>query len=173
MLRMLFTFVTHAKGVSAVHMSRERGVSHKTAYVLMQKLREALMVSVDDTKLAGLVHVDGAHAGGKARKANKKADRQKRQQRDKILEVVTQLNPNRRIVTVGRWSRASVASARSWPRCAARRPRTSCRSFADTSRRAPSSTPTRAPRTRSSGCSSTTGRSTIRRNFRRTTAWVE
>ena len=102
MLRMLFTFVTHAKGVSAIHMSREHGVSYKTSYVFMQKVREAIMVSVDTLKLAGLIHVDGAHAGGKVHKANKKKDRQKRQQRDKIPDVVTQLHPNRRILMVGR-----------------------------------------------------------------------
>lgn len=113
LLRMIFTFVTHAKGVSAVHMSREHGVSYKTAYLLMQKLREALMVSVDETKLAGLVHVDGAHAGGKVRKANKKADRQKRQQRDKIPDVVTQLHPNRRILMVGRSVEPGVGGIRS------------------------------------------------------------
>lgn len=113
LLRMLFTFVTHAKGVSAVHMSREHGVSYKTAYVLMQKLREALMVSVDETKLAGLVHVDGAHAGGKVRKANKKTDRQKRQQRDRIPDVVTQLHPNRRILMVGRSVEPGVGGVRS------------------------------------------------------------
>ena len=71
------------------------------------------MVSVDDTKLAGLVHVDGAHAGGKVRKANKKADRQKRQQRDKIPDVVTQLHPNRRILMVGRSVEPGVGGVRS------------------------------------------------------------
>lgn len=113
MLRMLFTFVTHAKGVSAIHMSREHGVSHKTAYVFMHKLREAIMVSVDVAKLAGVVHVDGAHAGGKVRKANKKAERQKRQQRDKIPDFATQLHPNRRILMVGRTVKAGAGGVRS------------------------------------------------------------
>ena len=97
-----FVYATNAKGVSAINMCRLVGVSYKTAFILMHKLREAIMVSVDASLLIGEVHVDGGHVGGKVRKANKKADRQKRQQRDRIPDVVSQFHPNRRITMVAR-----------------------------------------------------------------------
>jgi hypothetical protein len=50
-------------------------VSHKTAYVLLQKIRESLLVNRDESALTGHVHVDGAYVGGKVRPENKKEDR--------------------------------------------------------------------------------------------------
>lgn len=68
-------FVNASKGLSAVQMSRDLDVQHKTAFVLMHKLREAMAAETHDARLSGEVEVDGAAFGGHVRPANKRADR--------------------------------------------------------------------------------------------------
>jgi transposase-like protein len=63
-------FVNAAKGLSAVQLSRDLDVQHKTAFVLMHKLREALAAEVRELQLGGEVEVDGAAFGGHVRPAN-------------------------------------------------------------------------------------------------------
>ena len=61
------------KGISALQMGRDLGMSHKTAYVLLHKIRESLLGNRDESALTGQVHVDGAYVGGKVRPENKNA----------------------------------------------------------------------------------------------------
>ncbi len=68
-------FVNASKGLSAVQLSRDLDVQHKTAFVLMHKLREAMMVETRDCHLDGEVEVDGAAFGGHVRPANLREDR--------------------------------------------------------------------------------------------------
>jgi transposase-like protein len=68
-------FVNAVKGISALQVGRDLGVSHKTAFVLLHKIRESLLIGRDESALAGNVHIDGAYVGGKVRPENKKADR--------------------------------------------------------------------------------------------------
>lgn len=53
-------------------MARDLGVQHKSAYVLVHKLREALVAGREETLLAGDVHIDGAYVGGMVRPKNRK-----------------------------------------------------------------------------------------------------
>ena len=59
-----------AKGMSALQLARDLHCQHKTAFVLMHKLREALAAETKDTKLHGIVEVDGGYFGGHIRPAN-------------------------------------------------------------------------------------------------------
>jgi transposase-like protein len=68
-------FANAVKGISALQVGRDLGVSHKTAYVLLHKIRESLRVNRDESALTGHVHVDGASVGGKVRPENRKEDR--------------------------------------------------------------------------------------------------
>ena len=68
-------FVNASKGPSAVQMSRDLDVQHKTAFVLMHKLREALAAETRNTRQSVDVEVDGAAFGGHVRPANKRKDR--------------------------------------------------------------------------------------------------
>lgn len=63
-------FVNASKGLSAVQLSRDLDVQHKTAFVLMHKLREAMAAETGDLQLGGQVEVDGAAFGGHVRPAN-------------------------------------------------------------------------------------------------------
>src|SRR5262249_36620929 len=56
--------VNASKGLSAVQLSRDLDVQHKTAFVLMHKLREAMAAETRDAMLSGSVELDGAAFGG-------------------------------------------------------------------------------------------------------------
>ena len=68
-------YTNAVKGLSALQMCRDLGVQYKTAFVLMHKLRESLMVQREETPLCGEVEIDGAYVGGHVRPQNKKEDR--------------------------------------------------------------------------------------------------
>ena len=68
-------FVNASKGLSAVQLSRDLDVQHKTAFVLMHKLREAMIAETRGLHLDGEVEVDGAAFGGHVRPANLREDR--------------------------------------------------------------------------------------------------
>jgi transposase-like protein len=68
-------YTNAVKGLSALQMCRDLGVQYKTAFVLMHKLRESLMVQREETPLCGEVEMDGAYVGGHVRPQNKKEDR--------------------------------------------------------------------------------------------------
>ena len=68
-------FVNASKGMSAVQLSRDLDVQHKTAFVLMHKLREAMTAETRETCLEGEVEVDGAAFGGHVRPANLREQR--------------------------------------------------------------------------------------------------
>lgn len=57
-------FAQAAKGISACQMSRTMDVSYKTAFVLCHKIREAVMRTVEDLVLTGVVEIDGCTIGG-------------------------------------------------------------------------------------------------------------
>ncbi len=75
-------FVNAAKGLSAVQFSRDLDVQHKTAFVLMHKLREAMAAETAEACLSGAVEVDGAAFGGHMRPANLQEDRVDRRRLD-------------------------------------------------------------------------------------------
>ena len=80
-----------AKGISALQLSRDLGVQHKTAFVLAHKLREAMASGNEAVMLKGVVEVDGAYFGGHVRPENRKEDRKDRRRaenRDPARRVV-------------------------------------------------------------------------------------
>jgi len=118
LLMALVTYVINQKGISALAMSRTIGGQYRTSYVLMQKIREVMVMgleSVNVEKLCGIVEVDGAHLSGRPRKGRTasrptRADKtevpkkysKKAQHRDKAAVSDNPFHPNRRIVLVMR-----------------------------------------------------------------------
>src|SRR5208282_2129057 len=75
-------FVNAAKGISSLQLSRYLGLHAKTAFVLLHKLRCALMSNVATTQLSGVVEIDGGWFGGYVRPENHRVariDRRRRQ----------------------------------------------------------------------------------------------
>lgn len=71
-------FSNSAKGHSALQMSRDLDVQYRTAFVLVHKLREAIINGTDTSPLEGEVELDGSYFGGYTKPANRKEDRKDR-----------------------------------------------------------------------------------------------
>lgn len=67
----MYMVVTARKGISSLQLSKEIGVQQKTAWFMLQRLREAC--GDDFGKLQGMVEVDELYLGGKEH--NKHADK--------------------------------------------------------------------------------------------------
>lgn len=92
----IIVFVNAVKGISASQMSRALGVQYKTSFVLLHKLRAAIVNALEqeENKLSGVVKMDGCYVG-KTRPKNKKEDRLD-------LRLAANQNPNKRCVLVAR-----------------------------------------------------------------------
>ena len=71
-------FVNGAKGMSALQMSRNLCCNYKSAYVLLMKLRETMMIDQHAMTVGGEVEIDGAFFGGFVRPENRVEDRKDR-----------------------------------------------------------------------------------------------
>lgn len=71
-------FCNEVKGKSMLAMSRELGLSYKTAFVLCHKLREAMAAEMKGREMGGEgieAEIDGAYFGGYVKPANFREDR--------------------------------------------------------------------------------------------------
>jgi hypothetical protein len=59
----MYLLVTARKGISSLQLAKQIGVTQKTAWFMLQRLREAC--GNDPTKLAGIVECDETYVGGK------------------------------------------------------------------------------------------------------------
>lgn len=97
-------FTNAVKGISALQLSRDLDVQHKTAFVLAHKIRESLMEHRDEEPLSGEVHMDGAYVNGHIRPKNKKEDRIDRR-------LAKHQKPTKRCVFVMRQKSSDAAMA--------------------------------------------------------------
>lgn len=65
----IYLIATSSKGVSAMGISRQLGISYKTAWFLCHRIRQLL--ADDDSTLKGIVEVDETYIGGKRRRDSK------------------------------------------------------------------------------------------------------
>jgi hypothetical protein len=71
-------FTNGAKGLSALQLSRDLDVQPKTAFVLLQKLREVMGKVQHAHQLSGKVEIDGAYFGGYVKPSTRKENRRDR-----------------------------------------------------------------------------------------------
>ena len=80
-LAVIAIFCNEVKGKSMLAMSRDLGISYKTAFVLGHKMREAMSEELKGRHMGGEGHevaVDGAYFGGYVKPANLRTDRKDR-----------------------------------------------------------------------------------------------
>jgi hypothetical protein len=75
MLVVMALWVHSVKGKAALQVCREAGISYKSAWVMLMKLREALAASEPAEPLDGIVEIDGAYVNNYNRKDNRRMDR--------------------------------------------------------------------------------------------------
>lgn len=83
------------KGISAMQLSRDLDHQHKSMWVLVHKIREAMAAETAQETLSGVVEVDGAWFGGHVKPENMKEDRVDRRK-------LENQNGKRRAVVVSR-----------------------------------------------------------------------
>jgi transposase-like protein len=82
-LAAIAVFCNEVKGKSALALSRDLGLSYKTAFVLLHKLREAMAEELRDRRVGGegkVAEIDGGYFGGYVKPANRcknRVDRRK------------------------------------------------------------------------------------------------
>lgn len=86
-------YANEAKGTSALKLSRELNVQYKTAFVLLHKLREALLETRDESMMDGVLEMDGAYVNHYVRPQNNINDRVDRR-------LIANQNPNKRCIVV-------------------------------------------------------------------------
>lgn len=76
----MYLLVTSRKGISSLQLSKEIGITQKSAWFVLQRLREACGNDID--KLTGIVEVDETYVGGK--EANKHESKKRRMGRGAV-----------------------------------------------------------------------------------------
>ena len=109
LLLAIFAFIINHKGLAALNLRRIIGGQYRTAFTLLHKIREAVMMTVPTDMLSGVVEIDGGHFSGKQRKGRTISKPQPKdktqvpakystQHRDKLKSHEFPFHPNRRIV---------------------------------------------------------------------------
>lgn len=105
LLLAIYAFVMNQKGIAALALRRIIGGQYRTSFTLLHKIREAVMLTVSQEQLSGVVEIDGGHFSGRKRKGRKKKRPAKKQvpnkyaqHRQKAGSTAYHLHPNRRII---------------------------------------------------------------------------
>jgi len=110
-------FCNEVKGKSALALSRDLGLSYKTAFVLLHKLREAMAEEMKGRVVGGegkTAEIDGGYFGGYVKPANRKEQRVDRRLAEnqtgkrKVVVIVTERGGNSVPAVFGSESQASA-----------------------------------------------------------------
>jgi transposase-like protein len=72
LVELIYAYSQAAKGLSATDICSKVGVTYRTAWQNLHKVREAIFHAQDRVKLTGYVQIDGCHVCGKPRRGRKR-----------------------------------------------------------------------------------------------------
>lgn len=67
----IWLFMTHRKGISSVQLSKDIGVTQKTAWLMLHRMRQCFGEQDKDVMLNGVVEIDETFIGGKNKNRHK------------------------------------------------------------------------------------------------------
>jgi transposase-like protein len=79
----IYVFLSHKKGISSVQLSKDLGITQKTAWFMLSRIRHNFKSKVK-VKFKNKTQIDETYVGGKKRKGNKK---KKTQGRSTLIKV--------------------------------------------------------------------------------------
>lgn len=97
----MFLISTSKKGVSSIQLSTQLGITQKTAWFVLHRIREMLKDTTDAEPLNGMVEVDETYVGGKNknRHADKKVPHSQGRSNSDKTPVVGLLERNGKVLT--------------------------------------------------------------------------
>ncbi len=61
----IWLVTSHKKGISSIQLSKDINITQKSAWFMLQRIRECFSTDIDDDNLDGIVEIDETYVGGK------------------------------------------------------------------------------------------------------------
>lgn len=100
------------KGLSANWVASQLGVSFRTAFQNLGKIREAIFQTQDTAPLSGVVHIDGGHFCGKPRRPRRRTKMTSTIANNILRNRKASIVPPKRGVTVEPWNQEKLKNRR-------------------------------------------------------------
>lgn len=107
-----YLHATSPKGLSANWVAGELGVTFRTAFQNLGKIRESLFQTQDLTPLTGVVHVDGGHFCGKPRRPRRRTKMTSAIANNILRNRKASIVPPKRGVTIEPWNQEKLKKRR-------------------------------------------------------------
>lgn len=112
LLMLVYEFISAPDGCAANRLHSRLGVTLRTAFLNLGKLREALWLARDQSKLKGIVQIDGGHFCGKPRRPNKRSKVTSTIVNNKLRNRKAGMVPNKSVTHSEPWNAEKLKNRR-------------------------------------------------------------